>query len=74
MKDTQNALQVLLADLPPVIPREKIGVLLGGLYSPKYMAKLDSLGQGPKRFRLGKKVVYGKADLLEWLERRSERI
>ena len=61
-----------LADsLPPIIARDHIERLLGGVISSKYMANLDSLGSGCKRMRIGRKIAYRTEDLLEWLESRS---
>ena len=58
--------------LPPMIARDQIGVLLGGVISPKYLANLDSQGLGPDKMRMGRKVVYMTEDLLSWLEARTE--
>jgi hypothetical protein len=70
MKQEVN-LSELNSKLPPIIAREKVGSLLGGVISPKRLANLDSLGQGPKRMRIGRKVAYLTEDLLGWLEGRS---
>ncbi len=59
-------------DLPPLIARDQVGILLGGVISPKSLANLDSLGEGPTRFRIGRKVVYKTEDLLSWLETRTQ--
>lgn len=61
----------LAEKLPPIISRDHIEKLLGGVVSAKRMANLDSLGQGPKRLRIGRKVAYRTRDLLEWLECRT---
>jgi predicted DNA-binding transcriptional regulator AlpA len=45
--------------------------LLGGVISPKTLANYDSLGEGPRRMRVGRKVVYKTEDLLEWLAKRT---
>jgi hypothetical protein len=61
-----------LADsLPPIIARDHVEQLLGGVISSKYMANLDSLGSGCKRMRIGRKIAYRTEDLLEWLESRT---
>jgi hypothetical protein len=36
------------------------------------LANLDSLGEGPKRMRVGRKVAYMTEDLLSWLELRTQ--
>jgi len=65
-------LRNLMPNLPPIIAREKVGQLLGGVISPKRLANLDSLGEGPKRMRIGRKIVYRTEDLLDWLSQRAE--
>ena len=61
----------LAKDLPPIISRDHVEELLGGLISSKSLANLDSLGKGPKRMRIGRKVAYLAEDLLRWLESRT---
>ena len=70
---TKNHLELksLAEKLPPIISRDHLEVFLGGVISTKRMANLDSLGQGPKRLRIGRKVAYRTEDLLEWLESRA---
>lgn len=40
-------------------------------YSPRYMAKLDCLGQGPAKIRRGNRVFYPIEGLIAWLRDRS---
>jgi predicted DNA-binding transcriptional regulator AlpA len=61
----------LFSKLPPIISRDHVEKLLGGVVSSKTLANLDSLGEGPKRMRVGRKVAYLTEDLLEWLSSRS---
>ena len=61
----------LIPKLPPLISRDHVEKLLGGVISSKTLANLDSLGEGPKRMRVGRKVVYKTEDLLEWLASRT---
>jgi hypothetical protein len=61
----------LIPKLPPIISRDHVEELLGGVISSKTLANLDSLGEGPKRMRMGRKVVYLTEDLLDWLESRT---
>ena len=70
MKQEVNLLD-LSSKLPPIIARENVGTLLGGVISSKRLANLDSLGEGPKRMRVGRKVAYMTEDLLGWLETRT---
>jgi hypothetical protein len=59
--------------LPPIISRDRVEDLLGGVISAKTLANLDSLGKGPKgRMRSGGKIVYGRDNLLEWLDNRTK--
>lgn len=71
MKDDFN-LSELNSKLPPIISRDHIEKYLGGIISSKTLANLDSLGKGPKRMRVGRKVAYMTEDLLEWLEERTK--
>jgi predicted DNA-binding transcriptional regulator AlpA len=61
----------LIPKLPPLISRDHVEKILGGIISSKTLANLDSLGEGPKRMRVGRKVVYKTEDLLEWLASRT---
>ena len=67
-------LKKLANDLPPVISRDHVEELLGGIISSKRLANLDSLGEGPKRIRVGRKVAYITEDLLEWLSLRTKQL
>ena len=58
-------------NLPPMISRDHVEKFLGGVISSKNLANLDSMGKGPKRMRIGRKVAYLTEDLLEWLETRT---
>ncbi len=58
-----------------VVARTQIGAFTGGAVSERYLANLDSKGEGPAgRFRCGRKVVYRVADVCQWLERRSSTV
>lgn len=61
----------IIPKLPPLISRDHVEKLLGGVISSKTLANLDSLGEGPKRMRVGRKVVYKTEDLLDWLAQRT---
>ncbi len=67
----QMDLSNLAPSLPPVISRDCVEKFLGGIISSKTLANLDSLGKGPKRMRVGRKVAYRTEDLLEWLSYRT---
>jgi len=60
-------------ECPPLISRSEASRLTGGLISPRTLANLDSLGQGPKnKVRLGKKVAYERQAFLDFLAKRLE--
>ena len=60
-----------LENYPPVIPRAKVSKYFPWL-SPKRLAALDSLGQGPAQaFKNGRAVLYPTKAFLEWLDNRT---
>jgi hypothetical protein len=69
--EKQLSLENLAKSLPPLIARDHVERLLGGVISAKRLANLDCLGVGPKRIRIGRKVAYKTEDLLAWLEERA---
>jgi hypothetical protein len=66
--------QEFKTNLPPIISRDRVEALLGGIISSKTLANLDSLGEGPRRMRVGRKVAYRTGDLLDWLSNRSKNL
>lgn len=63
-----------LADKWPssIVSRSQIATFTGGLFSPKTMANLDSLGRGPEgRFQVGRKVAYTVKSVIAWMEAKS---
>ncbi len=55
------------------VAREEVDRFSGGVLTPKYCANLDSRKLGIKgRIRIGRKVVYPVASILEFLESRGE--
>jgi hypothetical protein len=54
--------------LPPLIPRSEVPNLLPGLFSKKYLANLNSLGEGPPYIKIRRKVVYKREPFIAWLE------
>lgn len=65
-------LSALSEKLPPIISRDRIEKYLGGVITAKRLANLDSLGEGPPRIRIGRKIAYQTDTFLEWLTSRSE--
>jgi hypothetical protein len=62
-----------LADRWPssIVARRKVGDFSGGVLTEKYMANLESLGQGPMRLHIGRQVVYPVDSLIDWMEKRA---
>ena len=55
-----------------LVARSEIARFTGGAFKSGTLANLDSKGEGPSgRFRLGKKIVYPKTELVQWLKGRS---
>ncbi|WP_419655429.1 hypothetical protein Dvar_45120 [Desulfosarcina variabilis str. Montpellier] len=74
-KPNQIDLSALAEKWPSgIVPREKVGDFTGGLLSPGYLANLDSIGEGPESFRIGRKRVYSVPALIKWLEKRATHI
>jgi hypothetical protein len=72
-KQIQKALSDLAAKWPSTfVAREQIHIFTGGVISKGRMANLDSLGEGPERFRLGRKICYPVDPLIKWLADRVE--
>jgi hypothetical protein len=55
------------------VARTEIDRFTGGVIKEKYLANLDSAGKGPAgRVRSGRKICYPVAELIAWLEGRSQ--
>ena len=65
-----NRISEALKDAPELIARVRVPALLGGLISRGHLQNLDSKGLGPRRLMIGRRVVYAKKDLIEWLSSR----
>ena len=61
-------LQALSAELPPYIARSEVERQLGGIVTWKTLANADARGNGPEvAYAVGRKVVYSRQALLDWL-------
>jgi len=72
-----TAILTSMADRWPseVVARREVGRFTGGGISPKTMANLDSLGEGPRdRYIMGRNVVYPVKSFVVWLQERTKRI
>lgn len=67
-------LQDIIQDLPPVFGRTDIRRLFGTVIAPRFLANLDSLGEGPPRFRIGRRIGYKRDEFVAWLQARAVRI
>ena len=57
----------------PVVARNQVDKLTGGLINPNYLANLDSKGLGPAgRFKCGGKIGYPVDSFIEWLLERTK--
>ena len=54
-----------------IVARTMVSEFSGGILTEKYLANLDSIGEGPKRGRIGRKIFYKVDDLIAWMEARS---
>lgn len=55
-----------------IVARTAVAEFSGGLLDPKTLANLDSIGEGPPKGHLGRKVFYKVDDLVSWMESRSK--
>ena len=54
------------------VARSEIGHFTGGVVSSRYLANLDSRGEGPsERIRIGRKICYPIDSLIIWLKEKS---
>lgn len=62
----------LLETCPPIIARNEVGRITGGLINPRTLANLDSLGQGPQgKVSMGKiRVGYIREPFINWFVNR----
>ena len=55
----------------PLVARAEVGRFSGGLLHPRTMANLDSLGEGPGKITIGRRVAYDRDQLATWIESRA---
>jgi hypothetical protein len=59
----------------PVVVRDKVSVMTGGMISTGYLANLDCRGEGPpEKIRCGRKIAYPLSSFLPWLMSRAEAV
>ena len=73
-KINEGMFDELREQLPALIAHAEIEKHLGGVISRGYLANLNCEGKGPRRIYIGRKVVYRREDLLEWLQSRVQEI
>ena len=54
--------------LPAMIPAQKLASHLGDVYTNKYFSNLRWMGKPPRSYKLGRKVIYLKDDIISWLK------
>ena len=64
----------LAATLPELIPAQDLPRLLGGIYSRKYFSNMRWMNKGPRHYKLGRKIMHLKGDVLNWLEETAREI
>lgn len=70
----KDAFQQMLDKWPSgIVARTEAERFTGGMVSGKYLANLDSLGLGPARVVVGRKVGYPVEDFVLWLRGRASR-
>jgi hypothetical protein len=64
----------LMAACPPIISRQEVGRITGGMVHPRTMANLDSAGQGPAgKVSMGRtRVGYLREPFIDWFVNRLE--
>lgn len=56
----------------PIVSRSDVGRFSGGLLHPRTLANYDSLGVGPGKIVIGRRVVYEVDSLVEWMKKRCK--
>ncbi|HAO92753.1 MAG: hypothetical protein A2X93_04935 [Deltaproteobacteria bacterium GWC2_56_8] len=56
-----------------IVARSQVNKFSGGLLNSRTLANLDSLGQGPPRGRMGRKVFYPVDGLITWMNEKVKR-
>jgi hypothetical protein len=54
-----------------ILARTEVERFTGGMMNPKYQANLDSLGKGPERIRIGRKIGYMTRTYADWLKSKA---
>lgn len=54
----------------PLVPRTEVGEFSGGILHPRSMANRDSLGEGPSKITVGKRVYYEPQALVDWMRQK----
>lgn len=74
MQKTKPDLSSLAKKWPSsFVSRDKVAEFSGGILHPGTLANLDSMGIGPKRVKIGRKVAYKATNLVDWLATRAQK-
>ena len=69
----QSHIETLQEKYPFCITRAEVEKITGGLFTVKYLANLDSKGEGPDgKFRLKRKVAYLTGPFCVWMVNRMK--
>ncbi|MBA2881908.1 hypothetical protein HNR65_002242 [Desulfosalsimonas propionicica] len=64
--------ELLIAALPPIFGRPKISHYLPGILSGKTVANLESQGEGPPSYQVGRRRFYKRETFVEWFISRMQ--
>ncbi len=68
----ESAIEAMVESWPSaLVARTEVERFTGGLMNPKYQANLDSLGKGPERIRIGRKIGYMTRTYADWLKTKA---
>lgn len=68
----ENTIEAMVKGWPSaILARTEVERFTGGIMNPKYQANLDSLGKGPERIRIGRKIGYMTRTYADWLKSKA---
>ena len=69
----EEIVENLFSNAPELIPRKMLSEIVGGTISVKYLANLDSEGNGIEpRMKIGGRVAYPKKSTIDWIKQRCK--
>jgi hypothetical protein len=71
--EQREFVELLLPKLPPVVAREQVKTVLGGIIAPNTLKNADCAGKGPYvAWEVGRKKAYETVSLLAFIATRYE--